>query len=175
MISLVFVKVPKFCLFLLGVRGAHVQYKTLKLIKENQVVVINFSSHISHVTQPLDVSGFSFYKATVLQVFHLESCCKKVLDVIDMAGIPCDAYSKYHNDSNVVSRFYRTSVWEESICGFYPDATEKYSSSSSNYRSATVEDLIQPYSRCTRSLLRETNVKGSGTIKIRTVSRAFLR
>ncbi len=41
-------------LIAMDVSGAHVQYKTLKLVKENNIIVALFPLHTSHGLQPLD-------------------------------------------------------------------------------------------------------------------------
>lgn len=64
-------------LLLLNEYGAHLQYKTLKYLKGNGIIVVALPAHTSHVIQPVDVSVFSSYKSTQQANIHRAARAKK--------------------------------------------------------------------------------------------------
>ena len=100
-------KKSQYMLLLIDRYGAHVQFNTLQLMKENWVIVIAMPAHTSHRLQPLDVSVFSVYKSYIQKEIHNMAKCKTILDSFDIAICIRNAYSSSHTTANIVSGFYR--------------------------------------------------------------------
>lgn len=99
-------------LFVIDGYGSHVQFNTLQLFRENDIIVIALPAHTSHVLQPLDVSVFSSYKSYLQREIHTFAQRKKLLDAFDIAMGISRAYTKALTTSNIVDGFIRTGLWE---------------------------------------------------------------
>lgn len=64
----------------------HALYKTMKLLKENRIIVIGMPTHTSHIVEPLDFSVFSTFKASLSKEFRRLTLTKKIVDAFEVSN-----------------------------------------------------------------------------------------
>ena len=166
-------KKSQYILLLTDGYGAHVQFNTLQLMKENRVIVIAMPAHTSHRLQPLDVSVFSAYKSYIQKEIHTMAKCKTILDAFDIAICIRNAYSSSHTTVNIVSGFYRSGAWDEQLLDATIDLLRwlfSISKLEENKENVTLEMLLKSYARKARSLLRDADVEEKVTVRIKTTT-----
>lgn len=75
----------QYLLLIIDGYGSHVQFKTLKLFRDNHIIVVALPAHASHVQQPLGISVFYSYKSLLQREVHAFAQRKKVLDAFDIS------------------------------------------------------------------------------------------
>ena len=66
--------------------GGHIQYYTLKLLRDNNIFVIALPAHSSHRLQPLEVTVFGLYKSFLQAEIHRAARIKSLLNAFDIVG-----------------------------------------------------------------------------------------
>lgn len=92
---------------------AGVQYRTLRVLKENGIIVVGLPSHTSHVLQPLDVTVFGPFKNSLrseLQRIRLVTRGRP-LGVFQIAEAIRKAYDSSETRTNIISGFQKTGLW----------------------------------------------------------------
>ena len=161
--------------------GCHVQYKVLQYLKENGVYVIGLPAHTSHVLQPLDVTVIGSFKSYIQKEVHSRAMRPQLLDAFDVADVLKFALSDSVTASNVVSRFKKCGIWDPQSRGtcieeleglhFFEENTTVRQQ---NAQELSLEVLIESLRNSSRSLLRDVDVRDSGTVRMSTTSDAHL-
>ena len=164
-------------LLILDGYGAHVQFQTLQLLIENNIIVIALPAYTSHVLQPLDVSVFSSYKSNLQKEIHEASRSKKVVDAFDIAHCINVSYSASLTAGNIMSGFTRTGIWDrKGMSATVEPLTHLFNTGQDGDPpvAVTLSKLMKSFSRQRRSLLQNDDVEESGTIRINTTTGAHM-
>ena len=153
---------------------AHLQYKTLKLFRDNNIITIAVPSHSTHELQPLDVTVFGACKSFLQRELHRASKNKKPLIDFDIASIIRSAYSVAFVGPTIASAFIRCGVWSEETGGTNIDAVRHLFPETNRADSIGLDELLRSFMTKQRSLLREVNVKEEGRIRIDTKTGAHV-
>ena len=151
--------------------GAHVQYRSLKMLADNNVEVLALPAHTSHVSQPLDVSVFGEYMSYLQQEVYRASRQNQCLDAFDVVTCIRNAYIKTHMGGNICSGFYRTGIWDPSLLSTNMDALKTlFKGKKDVHARVSVEDLPLSFRNKHCTLLRDADVEENGRVRIKTTS-----
>jgi DDE superfamily endonuclease len=112
---------PKFVVLVLDGYAGHIQYKTLSLLRENNIAVLALPAHTSHKTQVFDYTVFAPFKIEFRSL--LDGRCMNSASNSELNNNLCTfceflskAYFKSLSRSNIVSGFKHTGVWNDAFC-----------------------------------------------------------
>jgi hypothetical protein len=116
----------RFVVLVLDGYSGHIQYKTLSLLRENNIVVLALPAHTSHRTQVLDYTVFAPLKTefrSLLDGRCMNSASNSELNnnLYTFCEFLSKAYFKSLSRSNIVSGFKHTGVWNDALRG--PDSS----------------------------------------------------
>ena len=104
--------------------GAHVTYKALKLLGDNNIVVVGLPAHSSHRTQVLDYAVFSpfrtFLRNRLNQRVYTEGA-GSLNDIYTLCELIGEAYKSSVSYCNIVNGFKAVGVWCPVRKGVLPD------------------------------------------------------
>lgn len=157
-------------LLLLDGRGGHIQHKTLKLFKDNHVVVIALPVHTSHTTQPLDTSVFSSYKSQLQHELYKAARQKQKLNAFDVLQCISNASSSSYTATNIRSGSHKTGVWDMELLAPNVAPLQKYlvETNRNKVSSVTVEALLERFANMHCTLLRDAVIQEDGHVRIDT-------
>lgn len=94
--------------------GCHLQYNSLKFLKDNNIVVAGLPAHTSHALQPLDVGVFRAFKEAFKKLLgkrsaHTSKSARN--DVFTICELLTRAYHQSVVATNIISGFERTGLW----------------------------------------------------------------
>ena len=138
--------------------GSHVQFRTLQLFKESNIVVIALPSHTSYVLQPLDVTVFGPYKSYIQQTMHSAALQKKILNAFDIGEFISHAYCRAVIGPNMESGFVKTGRWNpECLSAYFNALCSLFEGNRAEGDDGQVElqALLRSFARGGGSLLRD--------------------
>ena len=129
-------------------------------------------AHTSHRLQPLDVTVFAPFKAAIQSELH--RCFKhtRCIDVYVAADCITAAYISAVSHTNIVNGFSATGLWDRLSGGPNPEPLTRLFQRSK--RPVTVSELMESFSKSSRSLVFDANVCHAGTIRVDTKEGANL-
>lgn len=128
------------------------QYKTLRLFKDNGVVGIAVSSNTSHVTQPPDVTVFSSYKSFLQQELHRAARQKNKLNVFNVGQCIKNDYARSRTAPNIIPGFQKTGIWDPELLSPNIEPLRKYMShrNGGKVSDVTVAVLVEKFKKSGR-------------------------
>lgn len=158
-------------LLILDGYAAHVQYRALKLFRDNNVIVQGLPAHTSHVLQPLDKSVFRSFKQQIESELSRAVRRTRTLDAFDVAEVILNSYSKSVIAPHIKSGFRVTGIWDQNNQTINPEAVENLTFYGDDTGTVpTVEELVNNFNGRSRALVNSADVEDSGTIRVRTTN-----
>ncbi|CDF33433.1 unnamed protein product [Chondrus crispus] len=161
--------------------GAHVSLRALKVLKENNIVVVGLPAHTSHRTQVLDYSVFSSFKTFFRSTLNRRAIgatneCRN--DIYTLCEMLHEAYKRSVTYNNIVSGFKACGIWCPTRKDIVPEVInasditnwQGYESQAAAHRG--YQELVDKFKRSKNLLVSDGEVLNSGTIN--TTSGALL-
>eukprot|EP00171_Calliarthron_tuberculosum_P004068 IDg4068t1 len=139
----------KYILLVYDGYASHCTYRTLKLFKDNNVVVVSLPAHTSHALQPLDVGVFSPLKNAFRKVLNrrvVVATKSTRNDIFTLCELLQLAVHESMTPSNIIAGFRGSGLWVPESCG--PD---QYRIKPSQYTAPAGPAAVSTLSSRTRS------------------------
>lgn len=151
---------------------AHVQYNTLKLLKDNNIIVIALLAHTSHITQPVEVTIFNSYKSHMQNELYNAARQTQKLNVFEVVQRISNAYASSHTPNNIRSGINKIGIWDMELMG--PNvAPLRYSMMQTCGRmlfTVTIEQFLAKFDTMHCTLLRDAVVEEYCRVRINTTA-----
>ena len=136
--------------------------------------MIALPSHTSHALQPLDISVFNSFKASLKSLFRKTAHLKKDVDVLDVAMIIKHAYSSSFNSTNIMDGFVNAGLWDAST--LLPNISmlehlpfyESQSDSDAEHILPSLDELLDSFRQNVRALLQPIANSVVQTVQVNT-------
>lgn len=118
----------RYLLLIMDVYSAHISFKTISVLRDNNVVVLGIHTHTSHALRPLELSVFGTMNERFRQLL---ARCTITTEKSTRNDIYTDfelLTKEYHQDitaSNCISGFRKAGIWSKVTNGVDPDHIKK--------------------------------------------------
>ena len=151
----------------------HIQYRVLKMFRENGIYVISLPAHTSHVLQPLDQSVFGPFKDHLQRYLRGAARVTKRLHPFQIARLIKFALSDAFTASNLQSGFEKTGIWDRRSSSTYVRLLEElpfYDDEEDTPPEPVpmLKTVVEKFNDRARSLLRDVEIEKSGTLRVDT-------
>ena len=138
--------------------ASHLTYKTLSLLKQNNIIVAGLPAHTSHALQPLDVGVFASCKEQFKRLLSRRSITTTTdtrNDIFTVCELLKQAYHHSLTAGNIMGGFRRSGLWCPRLGGPDPEQIRGTDFTSSIVRPTILDTM--PSTRSTTSMLESSD------------------